>query len=218
MRNKFKKPNVFTVVCSALFSFFFCMSFVLGIQLKNSHMTWFGVKGKLAIIAISLLISLFITPIIYLLINKVGESWKKDAKSTISVKDEKLVFFISFLGIFLLWFPTFLAFYPAIMSYDFNVQYISARSGQYTTHHPLIHTFLIRLFLLLGDFWGSVEIGMAIFSLIQMLILTSVLAASCKRIAILSSSKTFGFVAAAFFSLFPVHSILSICIKKDVLF
>lgn len=215
-----KKLSKSIMICSFLYSFALAISFVLGIQLKHLGYTWSGVRGKLSIIAVSLLASVFIVPFIYFIICLIGKSKYKFEKKEIVVKEKYKVFLICFLSIFLLWIPRFLAFYPAIMSYDFNTQYISARTGlsSFTTHHPLIHTFLIRQFLLLGDLIGSPEIGMALFSLTQMMILSAIMAYSCVMMANLTRSKIWSYISALFFSLFPVHSILSVCITKDILF
>ena len=204
-------------VGSFVFSFALSLSFVLGIQLKYIGYTWGGVKGKIAIIAVSVILSVIIEPFIYMFTECIEKL--KFKKQNLEAGGNR-VFFISFIGIFVSWVPHYLAFWPAIMSYDFNAQYVSARSGldAFTTHHPLMHTFLIRQFLLLGDLLGSPEIGMSLFALTQMVILASIMACSCQLIARITGSNKWGFIGAAFFAIFPTHPIMSVCMTKDVLF
>ena len=204
-------------VGSFVFSFALSLSFVLGIQLKYIGYTWGGVKGKIAIIAVSVILSVIIEPFIYMFTECIEKL--KFKKQNLEAGGNR-VFFICFIGIFVSWVPHYLAFWPAIMSYDFNAQYVSARSGldAFTTHHPLMHTFLIRQFLLLGDLLGSPEIGMSLFALTQMVILASIMACSCQLIARITGSNKWGFIGAAFFAIFPTHPIMSVCMTKDVLF
>lgn len=130
------------------------------------------------------------------------------------------VFLFSWAVIFCCWIPAFLAYYPAIMSYDFNRQSIWAHQGYiwFTTHHPLIHTFLIKCFFDLGKAIGSYEIAMALFSLMQMLILSAVYAYSCNMIGRLTGKKWAVAVTVLLFALLPLHSVMVLCMTKDVLF
>ena len=103
----------------------------------------------------------------------------------------KVSFFVSWAVIFVAWIPVFLAYYPAIMSYDCHRQFQEAIRGYiwFNSHHPLVHTFVIRMFLLLGEKIGSYEVGMALFSLLQMSILSVIYAYACNMVGRLVKKK-----------------------------
>lgn len=208
------------ILFSAFLSFVLGMTFVLGYQLKSDGMTYVGIKGKLIILLIALAIGAIITPFTYILFGWLKKKQSRNSLVYTSKKSNIFVFWISLISIFILWIPHFLAFYPAILSYDFNVQYVSAMKGVefFTTHHPLIHTFLIRQFILLGTHFGSAQTGIAIFAIVQMLIMACVMAYSCNLIYRLTGKKLFAFVTAGFYAIFPINAILTLCMTKDVLF
>ena len=118
------------------------------------------------------------------------------------------------------WIPAFLAYYPAILSYDCHRQIRQAVRGYawFNTHHPLAHTFLIRLFLTLGEEIGSYEVGMAIFSILQMVIMSVVFAYACNMIGRITRNRWIVIGTATFFALLPIHHVLVLCITKDILF
>lgn len=129
-------------------------------------------------------------------------------------------FLIGWTVIFACWIPVFLAYYPAIMSYDFHRQSQEATQGYiwFNTHHPLIHTALIRWFLLLGEALGAYELGMALFSIMQMLILSAAMAYSGSMIGRLTGKKWPVVVTVLVFALLPVHPVLALSMTKDILF
>lgn len=130
------------------------------------------------------------------------------------------VYLISFAAIFLMWIPVFLAYYPAIMSYDFHRQSQEAMKGfiWFNSYQPLAHTWLIWLFLHLGEALGSYEIGMAFYSIFQMLVLSAAYAYSCNVVYRATNRKWPVVLLALFYGLHPYHSILSVGVTKDVIF
>lgn len=212
------------------------LAFVMGYQLRMQGMTSLGVKGKLLILLAAGGVSVALSPFVngwFGLLD--GRGRKMTDMQEVKVQEVKAqdtavrrkkavrggkVFLISQVVIFCCWIPVFLAYYPAIMSYDFNRQSIWAHQGYiwFTTHHPLIHTFLIKCFFDLGKGIGSYEIAMALFSLMQMLILSAVYAYSCNMIGRLTGKKWTVAVTTLLFALLPLHSVMVLCMTKDVLF
>lgn len=197
------------------------LAFVMGYQLRMQGMTSLGVKGKLLILLAAGGVSVALSPFVN------GWFGLLDGREVTDTQGEKVqtmrggrVFLLSWAVIFCCWIPAFLAYYPAIMSYDFNRQSIWAHQGYiwFTTHHPLIHTFLIKCFFDLGKAIGSYEIAMALFSLMQMLILSAVYAYSCNMIGRLTGKKWAVVVTVLLFALLPLHSVMALCMTKDVLF
>ncbi len=217
-----RKQAIRKIIYSFLFSFPLAMSYILGYQLKTSGMTALGVKGKLLIFIMSLAVGIAFLPFTNLWFTFLDYNKnKRTSAKNASVFPSAVQFFgISFFIIFICWIPAFLAYYPAIMSYDFHTQSIQAYNGWelFNTHHPLIHTLLIRFFFLLGERIGSYQIAMAVFSIIQMLVLSASFAYSCVMLGRLTNRKWPCLISTAFFALVPFHPVLALCVTKDILF
>lgn len=72
------------------------------------------------------------------------------------------------------WIPVFLAYYPSVFAYDAEGQLYQVLAHDYSTHHPLLHTlFLGAFFRLGGSLPGSYPAGMAIHSVVQMLLMAA---------------------------------------------
>lgn len=152
-----------------------------------------------------------------------AEPMKKSAKKTVDDKKEIskwYVFLAGFAGIWILWIPVWLAYYPAIMSYDFHKQSLEALLGPkyFNNHHPLAHTWLIYVFRNLGEKIGSYETGFALFSLLQQMVTAAVLGYACVVIYRLVRRKWAVAVSILFFGCFPLISVFVMCTTKDVLF
>ena len=126
------------------------------------------------------------------------------------------VWLISWEIMFLCWIPTWLAFFPGLFTNDAPGQVIET-IGTYNTHHPLIHTLFLQGCLRIGDLLGDANIGIVLNCMIQMALLSAVLAAVVAYAR--QRGTTFHLVLMQiFFSLFPVFPIMSITTTKDVLF
>ncbi|MDY6104724.1 MAG: DUF6020 family protein [Acetatifactor sp.] len=205
---------------SLITAFLLGISLVMGYQLRMNGMTSLGFKGKFFILLVSGGLSIAFGPVanlFYGLLDRYeGGRWKVSC-------DDKWIrksFPISFIVIFLCWIPVFLAYYPAIMSYDFHRQCGEAVRGFifFNTYQPLAHTFLIWLALQLGKLVGSYEVGMAVLSLFQMLVLDLSMAYCCQMVARLTRKKWPVIVTVCFYALLPIHSVLSVSMTKDILF
>lgn len=196
------------------------LSLVLGYQIRMLGATSTGVKGKLFILIVSGGVGLAIAPAVNLWLRLLERQPGAEGRENVPRASSRRLFLGGWIAIFGCWIPAFLAYYPAIMSYDFSRQSGEAVRGYiwFNTHHPLVHTFLIRIFLLLGEKAGSYEAGMAVFSLLQMLILSCVFAYSCQMILRLTKRKWPAIAAICLFALLPVHPVLALSITKDTLF
>ena len=87
------------------------------------------------------------------------------------------LFFLVWAFIFVSWIPAYLVLYPGVLSYDMISQVGSALSKITNNHHPVLHTWLIRVFMKLGDaLFSDYEFGIGLLSLLQMLVLSYALA------------------------------------------
>ena len=209
------------VVYSLVYGFLAGLSYVLGYQLEKYNMTLPGITGKFKIFLLSLLIMIPVSAIAYtafMLLDK-HYSVKGKADEKPFVKPVR-VFVLSFIIVLICRIPVFLAYYPAAMSYDFGRQYIEAMKGHiwFYDYQPLIHTELIRIFYLLGLKLGSVETGMALLCLFQILVTSAVLAYTISFM-VRVTGKSFVFpVFTVLYALLPMHEIISVIMTKDVFF
>lgn len=196
------------------------LTLVLGYQIRMLGVTSSGFKGKLFILAVSGGVGLMIAPAVNLWLRMLDRRTESEQKGKDAGLSSRRMFLTGWIAIFVCWIPAFLAYYPAIMSYDFHRQSGEAIRGYiwFNSHHPLIHTFLIRVFLLLGEAAGSYETGMAVFSLLQMLILSCVFAYSCQMILRLTKRRWPAIAAICLFALLPIHPVLALSMTKDILF
>lgn len=209
------------LIYSFLTALLFSVLLIIGYQLKATGMTECGFLGKGLIFLRGLCLTVSVFPFsnyLFFLLEKIGgEYWeKKSAK----VWKNRNVFFLGCVIPFLCWIPVFLAYYPAVMAYDFHRQSQEAVRGfiWFNSYQPLAHTWLIWLFLRIGTLFGSYQIGMAFYSLFQMLVLAVACGYSCMTVYRLLKKKWPVILMILFFGLFPFISILSVCVTKDIIF
>lgn len=130
----------------------------------------------------------------------------------------RTVFLAYFVIIFLCWLPVFLAYYPSVFAYDAEGQLYQVMSGDYSTHHPLLHTLFLGAFFRIGEsLLGSVSAGMALHSVVQMLLMAGTFAYTLSFLYRRGTSVYLRLMLLAFYALFPANSILAISTTKDVL-
>jgi len=82
-------------------------------------------------------------------------------------------FLVCSLLLFVLWIPAFLAFYPGLFVYDAQWQYFMYLNREVTTHHPIIHTYLLGFCIdSVHKLTGSINKGIAAYTLVQMMLMS----------------------------------------------
>lgn len=123
----------------------------------------------------------------------------------------------AFALIFLFYVPMFLIEFPGSFTYNTQDQTVQAATGMYTTFHPLIHTLMLKACLSTYDFFQSYEKCAALYSIIQMLVLSGCFALICASLSRSTTRRT-AHLAVIFFCLYPLHWVLASNCTKDVLF
>lgn len=147
-----------------------------------------------------------------------GGRRRKNGEGEREPKKRKAVWLFYSLCIFLCWLPVFLAYYPSVFAYDAEGQLYQVMAGDYSTHHPLVHTLFLGAFFRLGIAVGSCSVGMAVHSAVQMALMAC---AFGWALCFLYQRQVGGWVRALlflFFALFPANSVLAVSTTKDVLF
>ncbi|MBQ4264766.1 MAG: hypothetical protein IJB85_04565 [Clostridia bacterium] len=123
----------------------------------------------------------------------------------------------AFGGILVCYIPMLLIAFPGSFAYDVPFQLEQVFTGEYSTHHPLLHTLLMGSCVKLGHMLGHINLGAALYTVFQMIALAACFAASCASIARQSGTRAAKW-SAVFFALYPLHMMMAVNATKDVLF
>ncbi|MFV0364550.1 MAG: DUF6020 family protein [Suipraeoptans sp.] len=216
-----KIKNRRLVIISAVFGFLFSVAMVFGKQLYNDDTiaflrpsTYFGILGFsiIAVSATGLCMYYF-------------DSWVDKLRGTYiesvcmkATSNEKRFLIIVYILIIAVWGIGLMASYPGVFAYDsiYQIQYIE--SGPVTSHHPVLHTYILGGLVKLGEsVFGSAEIGGCIYSLIQMTIMAGIFTYMIKRMKGLLPDVV-RIIVAICFAVIPYNIILSFAATKDTLF
>lgn len=142
-------------------------------------------------------------------------------------------FLFSLIFILICWLPYIISFYPSILSPDpsFQIKQYFKIPNKYSTyvvlldpnvlitnHHPVIHTLLLGTCVKIGKIINNVNLGFFIYSLIQTLILSSVLAYTIKFMNDLKLNKKYLLFALIVYSFVPIFPFYAMSAVKDVIF
>lgn len=148
---------------------------------------------------------------------KLLDKLNKNTKKVIKVK--KYMFFIIWAIIFICFLPYLLNFSPAVITPD-SADQIYQASGETSmnNHHPILHTLVIGVFLKIGSMLGNLTIGVMMFSIFQMLCLSATFAFIVYYMLKKEVNIFIVIVSLLYFMFYPVHSVYSITIWKDIPF
>lgn len=161
----------------------------------------------------------FVYKCLFVKIYTIFEGWAKKQSASNKPADinKKKVWLTAFVVIMCCWSIVWLAYYPGFINYD-HEQIMQVINGEYTTHHPLIHTLMFGGIYVLGLKLGNATVGVILYAFIQMSIMASIMAYSFVYVVENINSKAFRVLVLAFYGLLPVNSILAMSTTKDVIF
>ena len=117
------------------------------------------------------------------------------------------------------WTPALLSLFPGAFSYDAHQEWEQAAQGVITSHHPVIHVLFVGgLVEGLHTLTGSYNVGIALCSILQMILLASVFAYTISFLRKSQLPEGILFFALLFYAISPVIQLFSISATKDVLF
>lgn len=206
---------------SAVLGSAFSLFTVVGANMLNYGSVGVGKTAELLSFIFGIpLFSAVIAVILNFLCNREPTAAKNNGlRKKLGEFSEKKVFFVCLILIFAAWMPGLIASYPGIYAYDCVYQMGFYNSGVINLHHPLIHTYLLGFFVEnVGTWLKSREIGLFLYSLLQMLILSSVFSCCVCFIKRRGLSVNFQLAALALFMFLPTNAIMSFSATKDVLY
>ncbi|WP_313629888.1 DUF6020 family protein [Enterococcus devriesei] len=124
-------------------------------------------------------------------------------------------FFILF---FIIWLPILFIFWPGIFSYDVPMQISELVSKNLSTHHPIIHTLLLNIIVVIGDRFGNYNAGALLYTLIQMIICVGINAYVCSEISKYKLNRVIYYSLIMYYLFFPLNMLFPFVATKDVLF
>lgn len=202
-----KKKAVFAGILSLLFA---CIC-IIGAQIEYLRainwlwITWIKV----------LCLAIFLFPLFVLLIYILDDCRFKAAESCVkNISKWKI-----FLAIIVIWGIAYLAMFPGIYDYDSIDQTLQFLvTGNVSGHHPVLHSLLLSGFMKIGYVvFHSYEIGLGIFTLLQVLFL----AYAAMKVAWFLLQKGYNrlfWFTMCFYLCFPLHYIMSVWDTKDSIF
>ena len=164
-----------------------------------------------------LLLYIGTTTIFSIINNKLKENIK--IKNCKFFEAKPINLFIYWGIIFIAYIPYLLAYYPGIITPDSLTQ-LSQTVGIYplSNHHPIMHTFVIGIFIQLGKIFGNYNIGVAIYSIVQMLALSGIFAYTIYYMSKKNVPILLRIITLVFYAIYPIHSMYSITMWKDIPF
>lgn len=232
LSNSFKKNRVIAVL-SGIFS----LLMVLGFSYMNYGTSYlvFGSLLKFLFATLQFFGYYFLFKYGLNFLFKFLENHKfKEVKSKFVTYFKLHPFKVSLLIMLICWSPYIIAFYPIILSPDpsFQIrQFFGIRTKyadyvplisekmQITNHHPVIHTLLLGSSLFLGHKIGNDNLGLFLYSIMQISILSSVLAYSIKyMVKDMKISTKWALICLGIYALVPIFPFYAMSGVKDVIF
>lgn len=124
-------------------------------------------------------------------------------------------------GICLLgWLPYFLYHFPGIMTPDSVVQFEQVLGmREYSNHHPVAHTLLIKLFYSIGMlFTTSRTIAISFYTMFQMCFMAFCVSYFIRTLRLFQIRIAVCYLITLFYALVPYHAVFAITIWKDIIF
>ena len=226
-----KRKNVIVMLLSILLSIFL----IVGNSFKKKGSFEF-ITNHLIIHTVTFLILIFIfyKGISFLFKKLDNIKWKESQEFNKIIKIfNKHPFLFCFIIILICWLPYIISFYPVILSPDPSYQimqffHIDNKYSTYsilldpsviiTNHHPVIHTLLLGSMVKIGTLLGSVNIGLFLYSIIQILILSSTLSYTIVFLKNIKIPKKYLLLCLIIYALTPVFPFYSMSAVKDVIF
>ena len=209
------------LICSGILGLIFSAMLIIGTKIYLYDMgRWNSIATYIEVLEITPILGAVLMNLFYycdIWIEKLQFSCLERVCSRF-VKGDRKSFLWTGLFIFLCWIPGLLSAFPGIYAYDAIYQMHWFDIGTMNAHHPVAHTYLLVGCIKLGKVvFGSNEIGMLIYSLLQMVTMSFIFAYILKKIC-----KKLPAVVSVFFllcyALLPYNALFSFSATKDVLF
>lgn len=215
-------------ICSIILAIIFATFEVLGNSIDN-YQTLNGIllnkiafiKSCLKFIGYVYVFNLAIINLFYVFDNKkkIFEIIKHEEYKEIKIQSGKKLFLISFIAIIITKILFLLQYFPGILTPD-SINQVMQVFSIYTlkNHHPIFHTMCIGVCMKAGVLFHSNIIGVAIYSIIQIIVMSLTFAYIVNYMAKKEMNPIIIILSIIYFTFYPVHCLYSITMWKDVPF
>lgn len=131
----------------------------------------------------------------------------------------KTFFIATWVIIFICYIPYFLRYFPGIATTDSVYQmYQAIGNMKLVNSHPIFHTFIISIALHIGKAISSYNLGVAIYSVWQMLFMSGVFAFCLYYMKKKDVPKSIIILSLVYYAIHPMFSMYSVTMWKDIPF
>lgn len=178
--NRYPQRETGKIILSTIFGILISTAFIWGNLTLYGTTRIFDSFSKVIASFFGILgLSIFFIPLFSEICDFFNIQTKKIAEisgSTVSDKPSRkqliIYFLVTWAIFFAIFMPLFLYWYPGNFVYDAGDQVAEYMSGNMSTHHTIAHTMLLGKLYEFGYKRGNVDIGIAIYSLLQMAVLS----------------------------------------------
>ncbi len=209
--NHNKRAIIFSIILSIITA----VIMIFGAQLERCNdIFWTIVTFAKIFMLIIALIPIYV---------KIIELCEKISRSKVcpKIKMKNSTFFLTFGILFIFGLMGFLALYPGVYGYDagYEIMQIQYDDVTITTHFSVLYSYLLYGFVNLGNtLFHSYTIGFAIYSFVQMCIMTYIVTKVCIFCYRITENKKILITSTLFFCVFPLHIIMMVSAAQDTLF
>ena len=204
------KKYIFSSVLSLIIS----IIMVFGVQLERFNEVFWIWKTYLAIF----MLMFSMIPIIIKLFDLLNDMSTDESKEVVINKKN----FFKIFGVLLFFgFLGWLALYPGLYGYDagYEIMQMQYEDVTITTHFSVSYSWFLYIFVNLGNLlFKSYTVGFAMYSFVQMLIMTYITTKICIFAYKISKCKKLLLISILFFCIFPLHIIMMVSAAQDTLF
>lgn len=212
--NKNKKYSLINKVFSVLFSCFITFgntNAIENFEKYNIHMSIYFILSFIGLY--------FLFNNIFIVISSLFSSYSLYNDKYKNISKRKFILINTIVG-FILYLPFLLMFFPGIFSDDTYSQLSQIlHIIPYGNHHPIMHTFIIKIFYSIGYIISNkVTIGILFYTLFQMLFVSFTFSNIMYFAYSKGLKKIYLLVLFIFYYLLPFNGLYSVALYKDVLF
>lgn len=216
------KYSIIEHICFVVFAFFETLNYIYFKNYSLHDLNW----CMALYIACAMLINYLLAQYGYEII----KYWTQ--RPTVNTSQKNKSYWTYFIILIIPYTTTLLLNYPGFMMYDsamqilqiFNIPNFLSNQAVLinpdilmTTHHPFIHTIIIKFFLWIGECCGSLSFGAFLYSLTQIVCMAAIIAYILNYIQKYITAKTLKFWTVIF-AFNPIVLMYSILMTKDTIF
>ena len=216
LKKSFTKENIQKIKNAFSLGVILSTFLIIGNQIKTYNTAKFNdIRIYFSILCFSFIITAILVQI-YKAIEKFEK--KQGNEETLKLTGKKR-YLVIFLILILCWTPIYLAVFPGYFCYDAMPQYNQYTLNYIVDLYPPIHTAILGWTVsTFEDLTGNANVGIAIYIITQMTIISACFTYCIAFLEKYKISKAIKIISILYYALFPVVVMFAICSTKDVLF